>query len=113
MAALDAYLNARYRRAVRARGHFPTDKQAALKCLYLVTRSLDPAGRGGARWVTSWKPALTAFAITFEGRLVPSTTNKPIMANYTVDRTLPEGASRPRVRARSTASWRRWAPSLS
>jgi putative transposase len=34
-------LNARYRRAVRARGHFPT-KQAALKCLYLVTRSLDP-----------------------------------------------------------------------
>jgi putative transposase len=39
-------LNRRYRRAVRARGHFPTD-QAALKCLYLVTRSLDPTG--GAR----------------------------------------------------------------
>lgn len=36
-------LNARYRRAVRARGHFPTE-QAALKCLYLVTRSLDPPG---------------------------------------------------------------------
>jgi transposase-like protein len=36
-------LNARYRRAVRARGHFPTE-QAALKCLYLVTRSLDPTG---------------------------------------------------------------------
>jgi hypothetical protein len=34
-------LNARYRRAVRARGHFPAE-QAALKCLYLVTRSLDP-----------------------------------------------------------------------
>jgi len=33
-------LNARYRRAFRARGHFPT--QAALKCLYLATRSLDP-----------------------------------------------------------------------
>ena len=29
-------LNARYRRAIRARGHFPTE-QAALKCLYLVT----------------------------------------------------------------------------
>jgi putative transposase len=29
-------LNARYRRAVRARGHFPTE-QAALKCLYLVS----------------------------------------------------------------------------
>jgi putative transposase len=42
-------LNARYRRAVKARGHFPTE-QAALKCLYLVTRSLDPTGRGKARW---------------------------------------------------------------
>ena len=61
-------LNARYRRAVRARGHFPNDA-AALKCLYLVTRSLDPTGRGRARWVTKWKPALNAFAITFEGRI--------------------------------------------
>lgn len=61
-------LNARYRRAVRARGHFPNDA-AALKCLYLVTRSLDPTGRGRARWVTRWKPALNAFAITFEGRI--------------------------------------------
>jgi putative transposase len=67
-------LNARYRRAVRARGHFPTE-QAALKCLYLVTRSLDPTGRGRARWAIRWKPALNAFAITFENRLVPSTTN--------------------------------------
>ncbi len=62
------FLNARYRRAVRARGHFPNDA-AALKCLYLVTRSLDPTGRGRARWVTRWKPALNAFAITFEGRI--------------------------------------------
>lgn len=67
-------LNARYRRAVRARGHFPTD-QAALKCLYLVTRSLDPTGRGRARWAIRWKPALNAFAITFAGRIVPSSTN--------------------------------------
>jgi putative transposase len=67
-------LNARYRRAVRARGHFPTD-QAALKCLYLVTRSLDPTGRGRARWTMRWKSALNAFAITFAGRLTPSTTN--------------------------------------
>jgi putative transposase len=36
-------LNARYRRAVKARGHFPNE-QAAMKCLYLVTRSLDPKG---------------------------------------------------------------------
>jgi putative transposase len=67
-------LNARYRRAVRARGHFPTEL-AALKCLYLVTRSLDPTGQGRARWITRWKPALNAFAITFEGRITPSTTN--------------------------------------
>jgi putative transposase len=67
-------LNGRYRRAIRARGHFPTD-QAALKCLYLVTRSLDPTGRGKTRWAMRWKPALNAFAITFEGRIVPSTTN--------------------------------------
>src|ERR1700709_1629909 len=51
-------LNARYRRAVRARGHFPTE-QAAMKCLYLVTRSLDPTGKGQARWTMRWKPALT------------------------------------------------------
>lgn len=61
-------LNARYRRAVRARGHFPNDT-AALKCLYLVTRSLDPTGRGRARWAMRWKPALNAFAITFQGRI--------------------------------------------
>ena len=60
-------LNARYRRAVKARGHFPTE-QAALKCLYLVTRSLDPTGAGRTRWATRWKPALNAFAITFGDR---------------------------------------------
>ncbi len=60
-------LNARYRRAVRARGHFPTE-QAALKCLYLVTRSLDPTGVGRTRWTMRWKPALNAFAITFADR---------------------------------------------
>ncbi|MGO4856928.1 transposase, partial [Arthrobacter sp. 2MCAF14] len=60
-------LNARYRRAVKARGHFPTE-QAALKCLYLVTRSLDPTGAGRTRWTMRWKPALNAFAITFSDR---------------------------------------------
>ncbi len=64
-------LNARYRRAVRARGHFPNDA-AALKRLYLVTRSLDPTSRGRARRVIRWKAALNAFAITFEGRISPS-----------------------------------------
>jgi transposase-like protein len=39
-----------------------------LKCLYLVTRSLDPTGTGQARWTMRWKPALNAFAITFADR---------------------------------------------
>jgi transposase-like protein len=49
-------------------GHFPNDT-AALKCLYLVTRSLDPTGRGRARSAMRWKPALNEFAITFQGRI--------------------------------------------
>jgi putative transposase len=60
-------LNARYRRAIRARGHFPTEA-AALKCLYLVTRSLDPTGAGTTRWMIRWKPVVNAFAITFGDR---------------------------------------------
>ncbi|MDI5979518.1 IS256 family transposase [Amycolatopsis magusensis] len=60
-------LNARYRRAIRARGHFPTE-QAAMKCLYLVTRSLDPTGTGRTRWTMRWTPVLNAFAITFGDR---------------------------------------------
>jgi transposase-like protein len=63
-------MHARFRRAVRVRGHFPNE-QAALKCLYLTVRSLDPTGRGRQRWINRWKPALNAFAITFEGRLEP------------------------------------------
>ena len=61
-------LHARFRRSVRARGHFPNE-QAALKCLYLTVRSLDPTGRGRARWMNRWKAALNAFAVTFEDRI--------------------------------------------
>ena len=61
-------INARLRRAVNARGHFPTE-QAALKCLYLAVMSLDPAGKGRKRWTNRWKGALNAFDITFDGRL--------------------------------------------
>lgn len=50
---------------------FPTE-QAALKCLYLAIRSLDPTGSGRREWMISWKPALNAFAITFEGRTIPA-----------------------------------------
>jgi putative transposase len=61
-------INARLRRAVNARGHFPAEA-AALKCLYLAIRSLDPTGRGRKRWTNRWKAALNAFDITFDGRL--------------------------------------------
>jgi putative transposase len=61
-------VNARIRKAVRARGHFPNE-QAALKCIYLAVMSLDPTGTGRKRWITRWKAALNAFEITFEGRL--------------------------------------------
>jgi transposase-like protein len=61
-------INARLRRAVNARGHFPTE-QAAMKCLYLAIMSLDPGGKGRQRWSNRWKAALNAFDITFDGRL--------------------------------------------
>ena len=67
-------LNARFRRAVRARGHFPNE-QSAMKTLYLVVRSLDPKGTGQTRWAVRWKPALNAFAITFADR-VPAAENQ-------------------------------------
>ncbi len=92
-------LNARYRKAVNARGHFPTE-QAALTCLYLATMALDPTGtartkgnlgywtlaraltcyiaiafgpvtpfRISKRWSNKWKSALNACDVTFDGRL--------------------------------------------
>jgi len=51
----------------------PPRGQAMAKArLYLVTRLLDPTGKGRTRWAMRWKPALNAFAITFAGRIVPS-----------------------------------------
>jgi putative transposase len=61
-------VNARIRRAVKARGHFPNE-QAALKCVYMAIMSLDPTGTGQRRWTMRWKPALNAFDIAFDGRL--------------------------------------------
>jgi putative transposase len=61
-------VNARIRRAVKARGHFPNEA-AALKCVYMAVMSLDPTGTGQRRWSMRWKPALNAFDIAFDGRL--------------------------------------------
>ena len=64
-------INARIRKAVKSRGHFPTET-AALKCVYLAVMSLDPTGRGRQRWMNRWKPALNAFTIAFPGRIIPN-----------------------------------------
>ncbi|OKJ13627.1 IS256 family transposase [Kitasatospora sp. CB01950] len=61
-------VNARIRKAVRSRGHFPNE-QAALKCVYMAIMSLDPTGACRKRWMTRWKAALNAFEIAFDGRL--------------------------------------------
>jgi hypothetical protein len=61
-------LNARYRRAANASGHFPNE-QAALKRLYLTTLALDPTGSGRQRWSNRWKGAMNAFDTAFDGRL--------------------------------------------
>ncbi|WP_450373590.1 IS256 family transposase [Streptomyces phaeolivaceus] len=61
-------VNARIRKAVRSRGHFPTE-QAALKCVYMAVMSLDPTGAGRKRWTTRWKGAMNVFDLAFDGRL--------------------------------------------
>lgn len=59
-------LNAKLRRAVRARGHFPNDN-AALKLLYLV---LNNAAEEWKRPPREWCEAKTQFAVVFGERFV-------------------------------------------
>jgi putative transposase len=61
-------LNSKLRRAVRARGHFPTD-DAATKLLYL---SLNRAAAEWKRPPREWSEAKTQFAIMFNERFVNS-----------------------------------------
>jgi len=55
-------VNARNRRTVRARGHFP-NPQEAFKCVHAALMSLDPTGNGRKRWTMRWKAPLNAFAM--------------------------------------------------
>src|SRR6186713_792762 len=59
-------LNAKLRRAVKIRGHFPTD-EAATKLIYLVLRQTAAECRMSPR---EWGEAKTQFAIMFEDRFV-------------------------------------------
>ena len=58
-------LNAKLRRAVRMRGHFPTD-DAALKLLFLVLNLAEREWRMPPR---EWSMAKAQFAILFDERL--------------------------------------------
>ena len=62
-------MNARLRKVTRNRGQFPTE-QAALKVLYLAVRNLEEfrSPNAGIR-SASWKQALQAFTIYFDGRI--------------------------------------------
>ena len=59
-------LNAKIRRAVRTRGHFPSD-EAASKLLYLV---LCHAAEAWKRPPREWFEAKTQFAVIFAERFV-------------------------------------------
>ena len=59
-------LNSKLRRAVRTRGHFPSD-DAAMKLLYLV---LNHAAAEWKRPPREWAEAKTQFAVMFKERFV-------------------------------------------
>lgn len=58
-------LNRNFRKAVKTRGHLPSD-DAAIKLLYL---SLRHERKGTVRRTREWTKALNQFAVYFEGRL--------------------------------------------
>ena len=61
-------LNARFRAAVRRRGHFPTE-QAAMKILYLTVIERRPNRSNPTGRIHGWKAILNVLAITYGDRL--------------------------------------------
>jgi transposase-like protein len=61
-------LNARFRRAVRHRGHFPNE-QAALKVLYLVATQQRPNRQDLVGRISGWKQILNALTIHYGDRI--------------------------------------------
>ena len=59
-------LNFSLRQVTKARGHFPND-EVALKLVYLAIRNME---QKWTRHPQYWTPALSQFAIMFEGRLL-------------------------------------------
>jgi transposase-like protein len=61
-------LNARFRRAVRHRGHFPNE-QAALKVLYLVATQQRPNRQDLIGRISGWKHILNALTVHYGDRI--------------------------------------------
>jgi transposase-like protein len=61
-------LNARFRRAVRHRGHFPNE-QAALKVLYLVATQRRPNRENLTGKINGWKSILNALTVHYGDRI--------------------------------------------
>jgi transposase-like protein len=61
-------LNARFRKSIRHRGHFPTE-QAALKVLYLVATERRPNRSNPTGQINSWKTILNALTIHYGDRI--------------------------------------------
>ena len=61
-------LNARFRKAVRHRGHFPNE-QSALKVLYLVATERRPNRSNPTGRINSWKTILNALTIHYGDRI--------------------------------------------
>jgi putative transposase len=61
-------LNARFRKAVRHRGHFPNE-QSALKVLYLVATQRRPNRSNPTGRINAWKGILNALTIHYGDRI--------------------------------------------
>jgi len=61
-------LNARFRRAVRHRGHFPNE-QAAMKVLYLVATTRRPNRENMTGRINGWKNILNALTVHYGDRI--------------------------------------------
>ena len=62
-------VNARVRKIIKTRGHFPTD-EAATKLIWLALRNITATWVRGA---PSWRRAMNQFAILYEDRFTAPT----------------------------------------
>ena len=67
-------MNARFRRAVRHRGHFPTE-QAALKVLYLVATQKRKNRSNMTGKTNGWKNILNTLTVHYGDRIATNSIN--------------------------------------